>query len=199
MVDQRVERPFVSFRGAGERAEPRGSARRETADGEQASGSRDVFFGRSRKTELTLEEIAALPRGLEPAIDLGALEGLPEAEAETQRLVVDLLWADPRGKTGFGPSFRVRKGCYIFGPDVTEKFLERNGLRLLIRSHEVKVQGYEWTHKQLITVFSASNYLGHARNKGAVVRLVRDPSSGQLEPTFIQFEDAEALAPPAAA
>merc|ERR1712232_479508 len=97
---------------------------------------------------------------------------MDEAEVvEVQRLIVDLLWADPRGKTGYGPSYRVRKGCYIFGPDVSEAFLKRNDLRLMIRSHEVKVGGYEFTHPQCITVFSAPNYLGTARNKGAVVKL----------------------------
>lgn len=141
-----------------------------------------------RRQELTLEQIASLPRGVEPATDLGALGSLSEEDAETQRIIVDLLWADPRGKTGYGPSFRVQKGCYIFGPDVTEAFLERNGLRLVIRSHEVKVGGYEWTHPSLISVFSAANYLGHARNRGAVVKLVRDAASGRLEPSFLTYE-----------
>lgn len=64
----------------------------------------------------------------------------------------------------------------------------------MIRSHEVKVGGFEWTHPSCITVFSASNYLGHARNKGAVVRLRRDPETRRLEPTFVTYEDAEAFA-----
>jgi len=141
-----------------------------------------------RDHEVSLEQIAALPRGIEPASDLKALDDLPEDKAEVQRLVVDLLWADPRGKTGYGPSFRVQKGCYIFGPDVTAAFLEKNGLRLMIRSHEVKVNGYEWTHPSLISVFSAANYLGHARNKGAIVSLKRDPDSGHLEPSFLTYD-----------
>lgn len=144
-----------------------------------------------RKRELTLADIDSLPRGVEPAADNKALEGLPKDEAEAQRLLVDLLWADPRGKTGYGPSFRVRKGCYIFGPDVTDAFLARNGLRLVIRSHEVKVGGYEWTHPSLITVFSAPNYLGHARNKGAIVRLSRASETSPLEPSFLTYAAAE--------
>jgi serine/threonine-protein phosphatase 5 len=45
-----------------------------------------------------------------------------------------------------------------FGPDVTRSFLANNGLELLIRSHEVKEDGYEIDHGgQLITVFSAPN------------------------------------------
>jgi len=141
-----------------------------------------------REHELLLEDIAALPRGADPAVDIAALETLPEDEAESQRLIVDLLWADPRGKTGYGPSYRVRKGCYIFGPDVSDAFLARNGLRLMIRSHEVKVGGVEFTHPKCITVFSAPNYLGHARNKGAVVRLTTNAESGFLDPSFTTYE-----------
>mmetsp|Transcript_51024 Transcript_51024/g.114854 ORF Transcript_51024/g.114854 Transcript_51024/m.114854 type:complete len:623 (-) Transcript_51024:68-1936(-) len=141
-----------------------------------------------RTSELTLEAIGALPRGGEPATDLKALGELPEEEAEVQRNIVDLLWADPRGKTGYGPSFRVQKGCYIFGPDVTEAFLKKNGLRLVLRSHEVKVDGFQWTHDNLLTVFSAPNYLGHAKNRGAVVRLERAGDQGHLTPSFITYE-----------
>ncbi|CAE7359830.1 Ppef1 [Symbiodinium microadriaticum] len=140
-----------------------------------------------RKTELTLEDIASLPRGGDPATDLKKLAELPEDEAEVQRVIVDLLWADPRGKTGYGPSYRVRKGCYIFGPNITTAFLRRNGLRLMIRSHEVKVGGFEWTHPDCITVFSAPNYLGHAGNKGAVIKLAPD-ERGRLAPSFVTYE-----------
>lgn len=46
-----------------------------------------------------------------------------------------------------------------FGPDVTARFLERNHLDYVIRSHEVKSDGYEEAHDgKCITVFSAPNY-----------------------------------------
>ena len=53
-----------------------------------------------------------------------------------------------------------------FGPDVTQAFLKRNKLELIVRSHEVKAQGYEVAHGgKLITVFSAPNYCDQMGNK----------------------------------
>ena len=49
-----------------------------------------------------------------------------------------------------------------FGPDVSKNFMEYNGLRMTLRSHEVKAQGYRYDHEgqyPLITVFSAPNYV----------------------------------------
>ena len=67
---------------------------------------------------------------------------------------------------------RRGEGVVQFGPDVTEEFLKLNGLQKLIRSHEVKPDGYESTHQNangdalLFTVFSASNYCGKVGNNG---------------------------------
>ncbi|CAB5089498.1 unnamed protein product [Rhizophagus irregularis] len=64
----------------------------------------------------------------------------------------ELLWSDPQPQPGRGPS---KRGVGIqFGPDVTENFLKRNNLELLIRSHEVKENGYVIEHNgKCITVF----------------------------------------------
>lgn len=72
-------------------------------------------------------------------------------------IMCDLLWSDPQPQNGCGPSKRG-VGCQ-FGPDMTARFLEYNGLDYVIRSHEVKADGYEVTHDgKCVTVFSAPNY-----------------------------------------
>lgn len=89
----------------------------------------------------------------------------------------DILWADPMDDMGSAPS--PRGNTTTFGPDVTEKFLADNQLGLLIRSHQVKENGYEIMHNgMLISVFSASNYMGTSGNKGAVIRLVFGNANG---------------------
>lgn len=50
----------------------------------------------------------------------------------------EMLWSDPQPQLGRSPS---KRGVGLsFGPDVTAAFLERNGLKLVVRSHEVKVR-----------------------------------------------------------
>lgn len=83
------------------------------------------------------------------------------------------LWAVGRGQSGWvgvdvvlsplspqnGRSVSKRGVSCQFGPDVTKAFLEENHLDYIIRSHEVKAEGYEVAHGgRCVTVFSAPNY-----------------------------------------
>lgn len=42
-------------------------------------------------------------------------------------------------------------GCY-WGPNVTEDFLNKHNLQLIIRSHECKQDGYEFCHNRKVRV-----------------------------------------------
>lgn len=59
-------------------------------------------------------------------------------------LMMEMLWTDPQTAPGRGPS---KRGVGMqFGPDVTKRFCEKNGLEAIIRSHEVRMDGYEEEH-----------------------------------------------------
>jgi serine/threonine-protein phosphatase 5 len=58
--------------------------------------------------------------------------------------MMEMLWTDPQTMPGRGPS---KRGVGLqFGPDITKAFCERNGLEAIIRSHEVRMGGYEVEH-----------------------------------------------------
>ncbi|MCJ1304332.1 hypothetical protein MMC08_007144 [Hypocenomyce scalaris] len=85
-------------------------------------------------------------------------------------LMMEMLWTDPQTMPGRGPS---KRGVGLqFGPDVTKRFCEANGLEAVIRSHEVRMEGYEVEHDgRCITVFSAPKYCDSTENKGAYINI----------------------------
>lgn len=116
---------------------------------------------------VTLNDVRRIKRGMEP----------PE-----NGLMSDLLWSDPQPFPGKAPS---KRGVgFAFGPDITAAFLDSNDLSLLVRSHEVKEEGYLVEHGgKTITVFSAPNYCDTMGNKGAFIHF-----DSSLHPKFTQYE-----------
>ncbi|KGN47023.1 serine/threonine-protein phosphatase 5 isoform X1 [Cucumis sativus] len=103
-------------------------------------------------------------------------------EPPEKGLMSDMLWSDPQPYPGRGPS---KRGVGLsFGADVTKRFLEDNKLDLLVRSHEVKDEGYEIAHDgKLITIFSAPNYCDQMGNKGAFIRF----ETPDMKPNIVTF------------
>jgi serine/threonine-protein phosphatase 5 len=90
-----------------------------------------------------------------------------------ETIVAEFLWNDPCDKDGIHPNPRG-PGVVRFGPDITHKFLKHNGLKTVIRSHEMVHEGFKWSqNNQCLTVFSAPYYAGHFKNKGGVVLIKR--------------------------
>lgn len=65
----------------------------------------------------------------------------------------------------------MRRGVsYTFGHDIVADFLNRHGLELICRAHQVVEDGYEFqANRQLVTIFSAPNYCGEFDNAGAIM------------------------------
>lgn len=117
--------------------------------------------------DVTLEDIEKTDRNRQP----------PE-----EGIMCELLWSDPQPQKGRSPS---KRGVGIqFGPDVTKKFITHNKLDYIIRSHEVKAEGYEVMHDgKCITVFSAPNYCDTMGNKGAFITM----NGKDLKPNFVTY------------
>ncbi|KAH9485179.1 Serine/threonine-protein phosphatase T [Psilocybe cubensis] len=127
-----------------------------------------VHGGLFSKDGVTLEDIRKIDRvGRQPG---------------QEGIMCELLWTDPQEAPGRGPS---KRGVGIaFGPDVTKRWCTLNGVTGVIRSHEVRQNGYEIEHEGLCTtVFSAPNYVDQSGNKGAFIRI---DSAGNRK--YTQFE-----------
>ncbi|CAE7779091.1 Ppef1 [Symbiodinium sp. CCMP2592] len=113
-----------------------------------------------------------------------------EPATAAEQVMIDFLWSDPCDMPGLSPS--KRGGQMIrFGPDVTKQFLEDSGFALVVRSHEVPKNNdgvYVMHENRLVTVFSASNYMGSVGNHGAV--LLFHASGGKLS-----FNESRHFAP----
>ncbi|KAL7674597.1 hypothetical protein ACOME3_000874 [Neoechinorhynchus agilis] len=117
-----------------------------------------VHGGIPADTKTTLADIAAIDRNMQPP-PFG--------------IMAELLWNDPSNVNGKQPSKRGQG--YTFGPDISKEFCNRNSVEYIVRSHEVKENGYEVEHdKRVVTVFSAPNYCDCTGNAGAYIHLNGD-------------------------
>ena len=120
-------------------------------------------------SQMSLSDIAKLNRFVEP--------NFPSALSE-------LLWSDPNDRQP-GLSANTQRGAgWAFGENVTSNFLKKNGLELIVRSHEARQEGFSVHHGgRCVTVFSAPNYCDSYGNLGAVVIFERaaDQDTSQVD------------------
>ncbi len=79
-------------------------------------------------------------------------------------ITFQLLWNDPSDEVkDYAPNYVRGPGTYLFGSSITEEFLSKNDLLMVIRGHEYVKEGYKWNHgNKVLTIFTsrAGPYIG---------------------------------------
>ena len=117
------------------------------------------------------DKILCMHGGLSP--DLKSINNITEIQRPTDipdtGLLCDLLWSDP-DKEATEYDENDRGVSVIFGEKVVTDFNKKNDLDLIIRAHQVVDDGYEFfANRQLITIFSATNYCGEFDNSAGIM------------------------------
>ena len=92
-------------------------------------------------------------------------------EIPNSGVMADLLWSDPEDiLDDYAPSSR---GCgFLFGRSAVEEFNEVNYLTCILRAHQLCSKGYQyWFNTQLITVWSAPNYMYKCGNQATILEI----------------------------
>lgn len=127
-----------------------------------------VVHGGPPGADVKVSDIKSLPRG-------------PEATRETtnekqENWYKDMLWSDPHPDGAFVGTMPSKRGAgFLWGKDISERFLAKNNLEIIIRSHQCVSGGIETCHGgKVFTLFSASRYCGTGENKGAILAFMHD-------------------------
>ena len=155
-------------------------------------------------TALINGQIFCCHGGLSP--EISSLDSLRQiqrpCEIPKHGLICDLVWSDPSSskkvskvdssireeeedhkeeEEGFVVNQRL--AGYNFNETITDKFMKKFDIKLIIRGHEVVENGYEFSFnaendeekdKNVITLFSAPNYLSKRGNRGAILNINED-------------------------
>ncbi|CCW67586.1 unnamed protein product [Phytomonas sp. Hart1] len=109
--------------------------------------------------------------GISPELrSLRQIERIPRPlVVADEGLACDILWSDPLEEScGWLPS--DRGVSYTFGEDEVHKICTTLGIDIILRAHQVVDNGYSFfAGRQLVTLFSASNYCGEFTNSGAMM------------------------------
>lgn len=141
-------------------------------------------FGNLPLCTLINEEYLVMHGGLfsDDTVTIDTLRNFRKSGGQPSRtgIEMELLWTDPQVEEGRSLS---KRGIGMqFGPDITKAFCDKNNIKGIIRSHEVRDKGFEWEHDgKLCTVFSAPNYCDVQGNLGAVINMTRGEDGVELD------------------
>ena len=122
---------------------------------------------------LVANKIFCIHGGLSPEVKL--IEQIPLIERQDELpangALADLTWSDPDDIDGWGAN--PRGAGWLFGPQPTHEFCANNKIDLICRAHQLAMSGYQYHfgETQLVTVWSAPNYMYRSGNDASVLKI----------------------------
>lgn len=112
--------------------------------------------------------------GISPRISINKLERVDRFEKITEASIInDVLWSDPFSKPGSAPN--PRGNGFLFGEDILKQFLIFNNLEMIIRSHQLSIEGFRWDFDgHCLTIWSAPDYMGKCSNPASVLLIEKE-------------------------
>lgn len=130
-------------------------------------------------------EYLCMHGGLSPKFtDLKALNEIDRFnEIPSEGLLCDLVWADPVADDVASKKVFTKnkeRACSVkFGLKPLKHILKETKMQMVVRAHQVQMEGFKFHHWEdesvpsIVTVFSAADYCGVYKNRGAII-LVTD-------------------------
>ena len=118
-------------------------------------------------------KIFCIHGGLSPEIKL--IEQVPllerQDELPSSGPLADLTWSDPEEIQGW--AVNQRGAGWLFGTQPTQEFCQNNKIDLICRAHQLAMSGYQYHFggDQLVTVWSAPNYMYRSGNDASVLKI----------------------------
>jgi len=132
------------------------------------------------------EKIFCVHGGISPNLPMVEMMGCPSRNHELAHTgsLCDLCWGDP--DDGVVTWLRNPRGAgFLFGANHVKEFLHNNKLSLVVRSHQIAMEGFKWFFdNQLITVWSAPNYAYRSDNVASIMKYNFDSADPFLIKTF---------------
>ncbi|XP_024947235.1 serine/threonine-protein phosphatase 6 catalytic subunit isoform X2 [Cephus cinctus] len=140
------------------------------------------------------EEVFCVHGGLSPAIKtLDQIRTIERnQEIPHKGAFCDLVWSDPEDVESW--TISPRGAGWLFGCQVTHKFMEINNLQLICRAHQLVHEGFRYMfNDKLVTVWSAPNYCYRCGNIASILQFTTvDQRSAVL---FQAVPDSERVIP----
>ena len=94
-----------------------------------------------------------------------------QGELPSKGPFADLTWSDPFDIETWDQN--QRGAGYLFGKRPTHEFCHNNKIELICRAHQIAMSGfqYHFNEKQLVTIWSAPNYMYRSGNDASVLKV----------------------------